>query len=71
MLHLLPAMEASGWLDSNDLVARLRISKATVARWSRSGKLPPSVRIGAVVRWRAEDVQAWADALRSRAKRLD
>jgi excisionase family DNA binding protein len=40
----------------------LGIGKRTVWTWDAAGKLPAPVRIGATVRWRAAELDAWAAA---------
>jgi predicted DNA-binding transcriptional regulator AlpA len=45
------------YLTDADLAKRYSISRATVWRWSNSGRLPPPVRLGeATTRWPLEAV---------------
>jgi len=37
----------------------LNCGKRTVPRLADSGKMPPPVRIGALVRWRADELRQW------------
>jgi predicted DNA-binding transcriptional regulator AlpA len=43
--------------------ALFSISAPTVWRWSKSGELPPPVRVGGVTCWRVGDLRAKLDAL--------
>ncbi len=46
-------------MTSEDVARRLRVSKASLWRMRSTGKLPPPIHIGGIVRWRAEDVEKW------------
>jgi excisionase family DNA binding protein len=48
-------------LTRQDLCTRLQLSKRTIARMLSTGQLPPAVRIGRNVRWRADAIDAWID----------
>lgn len=45
-----------------DVAAYLAVSKRTIERARNRGDLPPAIRIGRAVRYRASAVIAWADA---------
>lgn len=46
-------------LTREDLCQRLKISKRTVSRLLAGGKIPPPVRLGHSVRWRADEIDEW------------
>ena len=48
-----------------DVLARIKVSKATIYRWSRSGDFPrqrPLTPSGSTVAWSAAEVEAWITA---------
>jgi predicted DNA-binding transcriptional regulator AlpA len=45
--------------DARDLAQRLKCSVRHIWRMSDAGKLPPAIRLGAVVRWDAAVIEAW------------
>ena len=47
------------FLTAKDLARTFQISTRTVRRWQRAGDLPPPLRIGGSLRWRAADLEAW------------
>jgi len=49
----------AGYLTIADLVARYRVSRATIWSWRRRGFLPQGVRFGGVVRFPAEEILAF------------
>jgi excisionase family DNA binding protein len=49
-------------LDVRAVAALLRCSPRHVYRLSDSGKMPPPVRVGALVRWRRADLDRWLAA---------
>jgi len=44
-----------------ELADLFEVKESTVRRWRRSGKLPPAVQIGGVLRWRQETIDAWLE----------
>ncbi len=47
-------------LDVDGLAAALGVSRASVYRWRAAGRdLPPAIRIGSSLRWRASTVNRW------------
>lgn len=46
-------------LNAEEVALRLGISKSSVWRLRDRGLLPQPVRFGALVRWRAVDVEVW------------
>lgn len=48
------------YLTAPALAAKLGVSPYTIGRWRREGKGPPSVRVGATIRYRPESVAEWA-----------
>lgn len=55
-------------LTARDVAFRLNISLRTVYRWVDAGRLPPPVRYPTrIVRWRAQDLDAFAAAPRPTA----
>jgi excisionase family DNA binding protein len=49
-------------LDVRAVAALLNCSARHVYRLSDAGRMPPPVRLGALVRWRRQDLDAWLDA---------
>lgn len=52
----LPEGEA---LTQDDLCERYRITRLTLWRWRKAGRLPPGVIIGRTVRWRRSTIEQW------------
>jgi excisionase family DNA binding protein len=46
-------------LDVRDVAARLNCSPRHVYRMADGGQMPAPVRLGALVRWRRQDLDAW------------
>lgn len=47
-------------LRAGDVLARLKVSRATLWRWCREGTFPAPIRLGRnTVAWRATDVADW------------
>ena len=51
-------------LTVGDLAIRLQVGQKTVRRWRENGKLPAALQMGGVVRWRAQDIDAWIEERR-------
>lgn len=49
-------------LSVKDVARILGCSTRHVYRMSDSGKMPAPIKLGALVKWRAEDVATWMDA---------
>ena len=49
-------------LDVQAVAATLGCSPRTVYRLSDAGKLPRPVRLGSLVRWRADELRQWINA---------
>ena len=49
-------------LNERELAAHLTVSVATIRRWRLFGHGPKYIKIGAAVRYRAEDVSAWLNS---------
>ena len=49
-------------LSAETLADRLGFSVRTIWRLRSAGKLPPSLKIGGSVRWRADEIDAWIRA---------
>lgn len=56
-----PAVEIQ-WLTPDDLARMWQVSAGTIANWRTNKKGPEFVRIGGLVRYRPEAVQAWLEA---------
>lgn len=56
-----PAENEVQWLTPEDLARMWQVSVGTIANWRTSKKGPEFVRIGGLVRYRPEAVQAWVD----------
>lgn len=51
-------------LSAKELAARLGVAEQTIYnRNSSGGALPPAVKLGRLLRFRASDVEAWLQAL--------
>ncbi len=49
-------------LRARDAAAVCGVSLATWHRWHASARCPAPVRIGATVRWRADELRSWVEA---------
>ncbi|MBC8355098.1 MAG: helix-turn-helix domain-containing protein [Planctomycetes bacterium] len=54
-----PAVEPTALLDVRSVAARLDCSVRHVYRLSDSSRMPKPVRLGALVRWRADELDRW------------
>ncbi|EGU9030729.1 TPA: helix-turn-helix domain-containing protein [Vibrio parahaemolyticus] len=46
----------------NDLAKQLDVTKVTIWRWRKEGRLPPATAISPrVVGWKRETIEAWLD----------
>ncbi|MDW2263142.1 MULTISPECIES: helix-turn-helix transcriptional regulator [unclassified Vibrio] len=46
----------------NDLAKQLDVTKVTIWRWRKEGRLPPAIAISPrVVGWKRETIEAWLD----------
>jgi excisionase family DNA binding protein len=62
VLHTKPAEQrTTELLTRQELCSRLKLSKRTISRLLSCGKLPPAVRLGHSVRWRADEIDQWID----------
>ena len=52
-------------LDKTETCLAVSLSPSTISRMVLDGRFPKSVRIGGCVRWRAKDIEAWAEKLAS------
>jgi predicted DNA-binding transcriptional regulator AlpA len=57
-----PAGEARGLLRDSEVSLLLQVSLATVRRWRMFGQGPRFLKIGASVRYRADDVREWLNS---------
>lgn len=46
-------------LTVRDVAERLSLSEKTVRRLRRRGEIPRGIEVGGVIRWRAEEIDAW------------
>jgi excisionase family DNA binding protein len=46
-------------LTARELAVILKVSVRTIRRWHELGEIPPGLRIGAQVRWRREEIEAF------------
>jgi predicted DNA-binding transcriptional regulator AlpA len=58
-------MSETALLNEKQLVSKLNISVASTRRWRLLRRGPKFVKIGASVRYRADDVDAWLNSRRS------
>jgi hypothetical protein len=49
------------WLTPEDLARMWQVSPGTIANWRTNKKGPEFIRIGGLVRYSPEAVQAWLD----------
>jgi excisionase family DNA binding protein len=54
-----PELAASALLDVRAVAALFDCSPRHVFRLADAGRMPPPVRIGALVRWRRADLDSW------------
>jgi excisionase family DNA binding protein len=50
-------------LTEQELAKRLNVSLASIRRWRINGRGPLFLKVGALVRYRPEDVEAWLGEL--------
>lgn len=50
-------------LTETDVAERLKVSLASVRRWRLERRGPTFVKVGALVRYRPEDLESWVTAL--------
>ncbi len=55
-------MVKQGLLNAEELSNLLHMAKSSIYRKMESGEIPPPVRIGHCVRWRAAEIHAWIAA---------
>jgi prophage regulatory protein len=58
-------------LRVSDVIGRLRISKATLYRWLKEEQFPAPIRIGKMVRWLSDQVDAFVIEQSQRRPVLD
>lgn len=54
-----PPAEPSKYLDEKQLCAELDISSVTATKWRRNAEGPPFIRVGRLIRYPREAVEAW------------
>lgn len=54
-----PDRAPAAMLDVRGVAAMLNCATRTVHRLRDSGKMPPPVRIGSLIRWRRSDLEVW------------
>ena len=50
----------SPWLDTKATAERLRLKQGTLRTWRTLGKGPPWHKLGRLVRYQRDEVDAWA-----------
>lgn len=59
-----PATRSPAFLKDVDLAARFGVSRVTIWRWAREGRLPSPVRLGpGSTRWRRTEIEQWEGTL--------
>ena len=48
-------------LTVRDIADRLQVDEKTIRRWREEGTLPAAVQVGGIIRWRAQDIDAWIE----------
>jgi excisionase family DNA binding protein len=66
-----PGLAAAALLDVRAVAALLDCSTRHVYRLSDAGRMPAPVRVGALVRWRRADIDAWLAAGCPATRRAD
>ena len=56
------ALPAETLIDASTLAKKLNVHAVTIRKWQSSGRIPSPVRIGAAVRWRLVEIDAWIRA---------
>lgn len=54
-------MNMTGYFNARELAQHLGISMPTVQRWRKEGKGPPYIKIGQIIRYEKQAVEAWLD----------
>lgn len=54
-------------LDETAVASRLGVEKKTLQAWRTRGDGPPFLKIGRLVKYHPDDVQAWTDSRRMRS----
>ena len=54
-----PMHKPASLFTTDDIARRTHCDARTVRRWHDDGKLPPAIVIGGLVRWNADDIEAW------------
>lgn len=55
---------SNGWLRSSEAAILLCVSKETIVRWAKTGKLPVQRTLGGHLRFRRAEVEELVDSLR-------
>lgn len=45
-------------MDALEVAAHFNVSRTTIWRWVKTGVLPKPVKLGGLVRWRREEIEA-------------
>lgn len=53
-------------LTVKDLMKEFQVTRRTIANWYAKRIIPEPVKIGGVLRWREEDIEAWLEYLQER-----
>lgn len=61
-LRLPPSAGDGAWMTTRALADALDLPESTVRYWRHVGKGPRSIKMGRVVKYRREDVEAWIRA---------
>lgn len=56
-------------IHEKDLALRLNVSIATIRRWRYEGGGPPFVKLGALVRYVPQEIEAWIRAKAANTER--
>lgn len=55
----------TAFLKDTEVAVRYGVSRPTIWRWTKNGKFPKPVKLGAgSTRWRASDLEAWENQFR-------
>lgn len=61
LMGAVPAYEGTRLMTVHDVARRLSVGDKTLRRWRSEGRLPKALEVGGVLRWRAEDIDAWIE----------
>lgn len=49
----------SGFINQDQVLQLLPVSRATLYRYIKSGKFPTSIKLGRLALWKVDDIRSW------------